>query len=129
MVITIVGASATGIYLAKYLSGEQMDIFIVDTDVNKLMAIDAEYNLMTVVGDGTVFATLRQAEVEKCDLFISVTNVAERNIVACGMAKSMGAKMTVARVDRNDYLEPDNQNVIRRMSMNAPLIQIAHGVT
>ena len=131
MVITIVGASATGIYLAKYLSGEQMDIFIVDTDVNKLMAIDAEYNLMTVVGDGTVFATLRQAEVEKCDLFISVTNVAERNIVACGMAKSMGAKMTVARVDRNDYLEPDNQNVIRRMGVDKvifPESLIARGI-
>ncbi len=131
MVITIVGASTTGAYLAKYLSGEQMDIFIVDTDVNKLMEIDAEYNLMTVVGDGTVFATLRQAEVEKCDLFISVTNIAERNIVACGMAKSMGAKMTVARVDRNDYLEQDNQAVIRRMGVDKvifPESLIARGI-
>ena len=131
MVITIVGASTTGTYLAKYLSGEQMDIFIVDTDVNKLMEIDAEYNLMTVVGDGTVFATLRQAEVEKCDLFISVTNIAERNIVACGMAKSMGAKMTVARVDRNDYLEQDNQAVIRRMGVDKvifPESLIARGI-
>ena len=118
MVITIVGAGTVGTYLAEYLSGEQMDIFIVDTDVNKLMALDAEYNLMTVVGDGTVFATLRQAEVEKCDLFISVTDVAERNIVACGMAKSMGAKMTVARVDRNDYLEPDNRAVIQKMGVD-----------
>lgn len=131
MIITIVGASTTGTYLAKYLSGEQMDIYIVDTDVNKLMALDTEYNLMTVVGDGTVFATLRQAEVEKCDLFISVTNVAERNIVACGMAKSMGAKMTVARVDRNDYLEQNNQTVIRKMGVDKvifPESLIAQGI-
>lgn len=118
MRITIVGAGTVGTHLAKYLSGEQMDIFIVDTDVNKLAALDAEYNLMTVVGDGTVFATLRQAEVEKCDLFIAVTDVAERNIVACGMAKSMGAVRTVARVDRYDYLEPDNQLVIQRMGVD-----------
>ena len=131
MVITIVGASTMGTYLAKYLSGEQMDIFIVDTDVKKLMELDAEYNLMTVVGDGTVFDTLRKAEVEKCDLFISVTNVAERNIVACGMAKSMGAKMTVARVDRNDYLEKDNQTVIGKMGVDKvifPESLIAQGI-
>ena len=131
MVITIVGAGTVGTYLAKYLSGEQMDIFIVDTDVNKLMALDAEYNLMTVVGDGTVFATLRQAEVERCDLFISVTDVAERNIVACGMAKSMGAKMTVARVDRNDYLEADNRTVIQKMGVDEvifPESLIARGI-
>lgn len=131
MVITIVGAGMVGTYLAKYLSGEQMDIFIVDTDVNKLMALDAEYNLMTIVGDGTVFSTLRQAEVEKCDLFISVTDVAERNIVACGMAKSMGAKMTVARVDRNDYLDHDNQVVIKRMGVDLvifPESLIARGI-
>ena len=120
-----------GTHLAKYLSGEQMDIFIVDTDVNKLAALDAEYNLMTVVGDGTVFATLRQAEVGKCDLFIAVTDVAERNIVACGMAKSMGAAMTVARVDRYDYLEPDNQLVIQRMGVDNvifPEYLIARGI-
>lgn len=131
MIITIVGAGTVGTFLAKYLSGEQMDIFIVDTDVNKLMALDAEYNLMTVVGDGTVFATLRQAEVENCDLFISVTDVAERNIVACGMAKSMGARMTVARVDRNDFLDQDNQEVIQKMGVDKvifPESLIAEGI-
>ena len=131
MNITIVGAGTVGTHLAKYLSGEQMDIFIVDTDVNKLSALDAEYNLMTVVGDGTVFATLRQAEVGKCDLFIAVTDVAERNILACGMAKSMGAQMTVARVDRYDYLEPDNQLVIQKMGVDNvffPEYLIAKGI-
>lgn len=131
MRITIVGAGTVGTHLAQYLSGEQMDIFIVDTDVNKLAALDAEYNLMTVVGDGTVFATLRQAEVGKCDLFIAVTDVAERNILACGMAKSMGAAMTVARVDRYDYLEPDNQLVIQRMGVDNvffPEYLIAKGI-
>ena len=91
-----------GVHLAKYLSGERMDIFIVDKDANRLALLDAEYNLMAVVGDETAFSTLRQAEVEKCNLFIAVTESAERNVVSCGMAKSMGAKTTVASVDRYD---------------------------
>lgn len=118
MRITIVGAGSVGTHLAKYLSGEQMDIFIIDKDAEKIEMLDAEYNLMAIVGDGTVFSTLRSAEVEKCDLFIAVTDVAERNIVACGMAKSMGAKMTVSRVDRYDYMEGHNQDVLHSMGVD-----------
>ena len=117
MRITIVGAGSVGTHLAKYLSGEHMDIFIIDKDAGKLAMLDAEYNLMAVVGDGTVFSTLRQAEVEKCELFIAVTDVAERNVVSCGMAKSMGARMTVARVDRYDYMEEHNQKVMHSMGV------------
>ena len=118
MRITIVGAGSVGTHLAKYLSGEHMDIFIIDKDAGKLAMLDAEYNLMAVVGDGTVFSTLRQAEVEKCELFIAVTDVAERNVVSCGMAKSMGARMTVARVDRYDYMEEHNQKVMHSMGVD-----------
>ena len=53
MRITIVGAGSVGTYLAKYLSGEHMDIYIIDKDANKLAMLDAEYNLMAVMGDGT----------------------------------------------------------------------------
>ena len=118
MRITIVGAGSVGTHLAKYLSGEHMDIFIIDKDAGKLAMLDAEYNLMAVVGDGKVFSTLRQAEVEKCELFIAVTDVAERNVVSCGMAKSMGARMTVARVDRYDYMEEHNQKVMHSMGVD-----------
>lgn len=118
MRITIVGAGSVGTHLAKYLSGEHMDIFIIDKDASKLAMLDAEYNLMAVVGDGTAFSTLRQAEVAKCELFIAVTDVAERNVVSCGMAKSMGAKMTVARVDRSDYMEKHNQEVMHSMGVD-----------
>lgn len=118
MKIMIVGAGTTGSHLAKYLSGEQMDIFVIDKDASKLSALDTEYNLLAIEGDGTAFATLRQAEVEKCDLFISVTDSAERNIVSCSIAKSMGAKMTVARVDRFDYIESHNKDVLRAMGVD-----------
>lgn len=131
MKIMIVGAGTTGTHLAKYLSGEQMDIFVIDKDASKLSALDSEYNLMTIVGDGTAFTTLRQSEVEKCDLFIAVTDSAERNIVSCSIAKSMGARMTVARVDRYDYIEPHNQEVLRTMGVdNAifPEFLLANGI-
>jgi Trk K+ transport system NAD-binding subunit len=36
MRIVIVGAGFTGTHLAKYLSGEKMDIYIIDKDASKL---------------------------------------------------------------------------------------------
>ena len=118
MRIVIVGAGSTGTHLAKYLSGEKMDIYIIDKDASKLSMLDSEYNLMTIEGDGTAFSTLRQADVGKSVLFIAVTDVAERNIVICGIAKSMGAKMTVARVDRHDYIEPHNLEALHAMGVD-----------
>lgn len=118
MRIVIVGAGAVGTYLAKYLSGEQMDIFIIDKDADKLTMLDSEYNLMTVEGDGLEFSTLRRAEVQRCDLVVAVTDATESNIVICGIAKSMGAKLTVARVDRQDYIEPENLKVLRAMGVD-----------
>ncbi len=131
MRITIIGAGAIGTHLAKYLSGEQMDLFIVDKDASRLAMLDAEYNLMTIEGDGTMFSTLRRAEVNKCELFIAVTGETERNIVICGMAKSMGAQMTVARVDRYDYVESHNQQVLNSMGVDKavfPEFLIAQGI-
>ena len=112
MIITIIGAGTLGSHLAKYLSEEHMDIYIVDKDTTKLALLDSEHNLMTVVGDAIDLDVLRQSQAETCDLFIAVTEVAERNFVACGLAKSIGAKMTVARVDRYDYLEPSINGVL-----------------
>lgn len=118
MRIVIVGAGTTGTHLAKYLSGEKMDIYIIDKDTSKLSLLDTEYNLMTIEGDGTAFSTLRQADVGKSELFIAVTDIAERNIVICGIAKSMGAQMTVARVDRHDYIEPHNLEALHAMGVD-----------
>lgn len=118
MRIVIVGAGSIGTHLAKYLSGEKMDIYIIDKDASKLSMLDSEYNLMTIEGDGSAFSTLRQADAGKCELFIAVTDVAERNIVICGIAKSMGARMTVARVDRHDYIEPHNLEALQAMGVD-----------
>ena len=63
MIVTIVGAGTVGSHLAKYLSGEHIDIYIIDKDLSKLELLDAEYNLMAISGDAIEPAVLKQAEV------------------------------------------------------------------
>ena len=108
MKIIIAGCGDVGSHLAKLLSREEQDITVIDEDTSKLAALDSNYNLLTVEGRPTSFITLRQAGVEQCDLFIAVTPFETRNIVACAMAKSLGAGKTVARVDNYEFKDPDN---------------------
>lgn len=109
MKIVIVGAGEVGSHLAKLLSREEQDIVLVDTDADKLAAIDANYNLMTLRGSPTSFAALKDAGVENCDLFIAVTPYETSNVTACAMAKKFGAKKTVARIDNYEFMVEQNR--------------------
>lgn len=104
MKIVIVGAGEVGSHLATMLSQEEQDIVLVDNDSEKLDPLDAKYNLLTIKGHPTSFETLRQADTATCDLFVAVTPFETDNVIACVIAKSMGAKRTVARVDNFEYM-------------------------
>lgn len=109
MKIVIAGCGDVGTHLAKLLSREEQDITVVDEDRDKLAVLDANYNLLTCQGRPTSFKALRDAGVENCNLFIAVTPFETRNIVACAIAKSLGAEKTVARIDNYEFKDPANR--------------------
>ncbi|MCD8393260.1 MAG: Trk system potassium transporter TrkA [Bacteroidales bacterium] len=118
MKIVIVGAGEVGSHLAKLLSKEDQDITLVDADEQKLAPLDSNYNLMTVTGQPTSFAALKQARVEQCDLFIAVTPYETENVTSCAMAKSLGAHKTVARIDRYEFLKEEHRGFFTRIGVN-----------
>ncbi len=109
MRILIVGAGEVGSHLATLLSREEQDIILVDRDAEKLDPLDTRYNLLTYCGSPTSFSTLKDAGVAKCDLFVAVTPFETDNITACSIAKSLGAKQTVARVDNYEYMREEHR--------------------
>jgi len=119
MKIVIAGAGEVGLHLAKLLSREEQDITLVDRDSNKLADIDANYNLLTLTGSPTSFATLRSAGVASCDLFIAVTPFETDNVTACTIAKSLGAQRTVARIDNYEYMSEANRHFFTRIGVNS----------
>ncbi len=118
MNIVIAGAGEVGAHLAKLLSNEEQDIVLVDNNAERLAWIDANYNLMTVLGDPTSFSALRNAGAGSCDLFIAVTPYESNNIVACSIAKTLGAEDTVARIDKYDFMVPDNLKHVNHMGVD-----------
>jgi len=108
MKIIVAGAGEVGTHLAKMLSSEFHDIMVIDPDEESLKSIDSNLDLLTIQGSATSFEVLKEAKVKKADLFIAVTHSEETNITAAIIAKKLGAKKTVARVDNNEYIEPEN---------------------
>lgn len=118
MKIVIAGAGEVGAHLAKLLSNENQDIILIDEDAERLATLDSNYNIMTLVGSPTTFSTLREARVSSADLFIAVTPYETGNVIACSMAKSLGATTTVARIASYDYMEPENRDMVRSMGVD-----------
>ena len=106
MKIIIAGAGAVGTHLAKLLSGEKQDIILMDEDESKLSAMGNNLDLMTVNLSPTSINGLKEAGVAGADLFIGVMPDESRNMTACMLATSLGAKKTVARIDNYEYLLP-----------------------
>ncbi|MBO7262116.1 MAG: Trk system potassium transporter TrkA [Alistipes sp.] len=118
MKIIIAGAGDMGTHLAKMLSGNDHDITVVDVDAKALAEVDSLVDVVTVEGDTTQFSVLRKAGVRKCDLFIAVRSVENDNILSAVVAKQMGAKKTIARVDSSEYLEPNSKEVFIDMGID-----------
>lgn len=117
MKIVIVGAGEVGTHLAKMLSKENQDIILIDEDESKLNSLDA-YNLMTYSGSVTSFKVLKAVGIENTDLFIAVTPDESRNVTACAMAKSRGAKYTVARIDFFDMLHENGAQFFKSIGVD-----------
>lgn len=107
--IIIAGAGEVGQYLAKMLSKEKHEITVIDTDNERLNEIGSQYDLLTIQGSGSSFVTLEDAKVKSVDLFIAVTHSEEVNLISAMLAKRLGAKKTIARIDNIEYVNPQRK--------------------
>ena len=119
MKIIIAGAGAVGTHLAKLLSGEKQDIILMDEDESRLNALGGNLDLMTVNLSPTSINGLKEAGVAGADLFIGVMPDESRNMTACMLATSMGAKKTVARIDNYEYLLPKHKEFFARLGVHS----------
>ena len=107
MRVIIVGAGAIGAHLADLFSKIKQDIVIIDDDEEKLERIQADCDLMTIHSSAsTPIQALKDAGVNRSDLFIAVTRDENLNLSLCVLAKSMGARQTVAKVENAEFIDP-----------------------
>ena len=119
MKIIIAGAYAIGNYVASLLNRTNEDITIIDDNEEALGNINPDLDVMTMHASPVSIKALRQIGTSNADLFIAVTLNQEINVTACALAKSLGAKQTVARVEEYEYAKPQNYDVLKRMGVDS----------
>ena len=118
MKIIITGAYAIGTHLARLLSRNHEDITLIDPDPDRLACIGSDYDLLTMEADPDSVKALREAGVGHTDLFIAVTPDQSLNLNCCMLAKALGARKTVAKIDKPEYIEEEMEDFFCRLGVD-----------
>lgn len=119
MKIIIAGAYAIGTYLARLLARNQENITVIDEDEDRLAQIGGDVDLLTIQGYPTSVKILKEAGTAQADLFIAVSPDQSTNINCCILAKALGAKKTVAKVDTAEYTEREIADFFERIGISS----------
>ncbi|MEE3140606.1 MAG: NAD-binding protein, partial [Actinomycetota bacterium] len=100
MRILVVGAGEVGSYVAARLSREGNDVVVIDELRDPLTRLERDNDIFTIMGDATNPSTLIEAEVEKTEVLVAVTQSHKTNLLVClqaRQARGQEALSTVAR--------------------------------
>lgn len=119
MRIVIAGAGEVGTHLAKMLSNEEQNIVLMDQDGKKLERASHHLEVLPIKGSPTLLSDLERAHVAGADLFVGVTPDEETNVMACMLAKRVGARHTIARINNPEYLESEYNILMEELGVDS----------
>lgn len=88
MKVVVLGAGRRGIRLAKHLIEEKKEVLIIDENPEEVNNAMLKLDCLACVGSGTNIEDLTNAGIDNADVFVSLTNSDETNIVSCAIAAS-----------------------------------------
>lgn len=119
MKIVIAGAGDVGFHLAELLVCENQDIVLIDSNQEVLDYASTHLDVMTIRGDSSSIDILEQAGIGRAKLVLAVTTSEKNNLVTAILAKKMGARQAIARVNNQEYLEEGQRNLFRELGIDS----------
>ncbi len=130
MRVIIVGAGEVGYQIAKFLSLESLDVVVIDKDRAKTSRISEEIDIAVIEGEGGSPASLKEAEADRADILLAVTDQDETNMIACLLAKAMfGIPRKIARIRNHDYFS--NERLLQTLDIDPainPELEVATAI-
>ncbi len=112
MNIIICGAGEVGYNIARLLSDEKNEITIIDHDENRIEHISGKLDVRTLIGYASHPNILKEAEADKCDMIIAVTQSDEINMISCQIANLLfKVPIKIARVRSEAYNKEEWNNL------------------
>lgn len=128
MKIIIAGAGDVGSHLAKLLSSESHDIYLLDENEERLNTISSQIDVFTIAGDAKSVEIMEQKLISTCDLLIAVTSSEETNMLICILGKKLGAKHTIARINDDNIINENREHFYNELGIDT-LISPTHLAT
>jgi len=113
----IIGGGKVGSYLARALSSAGHTVTIVEADPARAQSLGERSRLLVLAGDGTDVDVLNNADAARSDWVLGVTGKDEDNLVACELAKTLGAKRIIARLN-------DPRNRATFVALKLPVVAV-----
>ena len=110
MKIIIAGAGDVGSHLAKLLSSESHDIYLIDENEERLSAVSSQTDVFTITGDAKSVELMDRKLISSSDLLIAVTSSEETNMLICILGKRLGAKHTIARINDENIVKENKEH-------------------
>jgi trk system potassium uptake protein TrkA len=104
--VMIIGAGRAGRFLAPMLDKQGVRVKIVDKDRNRCrMATEKLEKGIAICGDGTDIDLLLEEGVAEADVVVCLTEDDKLNLMLALLAKHLGARKTIVRVARIEYVD------------------------
>lgn len=103
MRIVIAGAGEVGYNLAMSLALNH-EVWVIEKDYSRFERV-SELDVIAIQGNAANSRVLKDAEVERADVFLAVTGNDEVNLLSGLAAKKSGAKTVIVRVENPEYVE------------------------
>jgi len=87
MNVIIMGCGRVGAQLAGMLDAEGHKVTIMDVEPYSFRRLPPTFKGLAMVGNGLEEESLKKAGIEKADVFVTVTQGDNRNVMACQIAK------------------------------------------
>ncbi|MEA2078027.1 MAG: Trk system potassium transporter TrkA [Candidatus Marinimicrobia bacterium] len=111
MNIVIVGGGELGSMVAEQLIRENHSITVIEKSKKQAQFLNDSLDALVINGDGNDVKRLLQANVEKADLFLALSNNDNVNIVSCGLVKKLSEATTIAKVENYLHYFPGPPNL------------------
>lgn len=110
--IMIVGGGYIGEILAKRLEKEN-SVKLIEKNLKRAEYLSENLsNTIVFCGDSSDQELLEEEHIEQIDLFITVTNDDEANIMSAMLAKRLGARKAMVLIQRNAYVDLVQGNIL-----------------
>ena len=104
MNIVVAGGGKVGGELVQQLSQEGHSVTVIDVSSARVEEMNSQFDVMGIVGNCATLQVMQEAQVDKADLLIATTASDEQNLLACLLARKLGARHTIARVRDPQYV-------------------------